>query len=128
MAILRVKLKDGLFIVIFLVEKVYFPKYDDNYISIMKGKDNYGNLLSFTLKEKEETPVFFDALSICKGPSLGTNFTIACPYTLLAHYSELDVVEKYGVSRWLIRVSVGLENISYLLNEFDVAFSLLEKK
>jgi cystathionine gamma-synthase len=29
---------------------------------------------------------FFDALDTHKGPSLGTNFTLACPYTLLAHY------------------------------------------
>ena len=25
-----------------------------------------------------------------KGPSLGTNFTLACPYTILGHYLELD--------------------------------------
>ena len=29
---------------------------------------------------------FFDALEVQKGPSLGTNFTLACPYTVLAHY------------------------------------------
>jgi len=44
-----------------------------------------------------------------KGPSLGTNFTLVCPYTLLAHYCELDWAASFGVPGHLIRVSVGLE-------------------
>jgi cystathionine gamma-synthase len=55
--------------------------------------------------------VFFDALNVFKGPSLGTNFTLACPYTLLAHYTELDWAEGFGVDRRLVRVSVGLEHV-----------------
>ncbi len=27
---------------------------------------------------------------VAKGPGFGTNFTLACPYTLLAHYTELE--------------------------------------
>ena len=44
------------------------------------------------------------------GPSLATNFSLACPFTLLAHYQELDWAESFDVSRWLIRLSVGLED------------------
>ena len=55
------------------------------------------------------SPQIFDRLAICKGPSLGTVFTLACPFTLLAHYTELDWAESCGVSRHLIRLSVGLE-------------------
>ncbi len=51
----------------------------------------------------------YDAMEFCKGPSLGTNFTLVCPYTLLAHYDELDWAESCGVDRTLIRVSCGLE-------------------
>jgi cystathionine gamma-synthase len=53
---------------------------------------------------------FYDRLGVAKGPSLGTNFTLACPYTILAHYTELDFAAKYGIGAFLIRVSVGLED------------------
>ena len=44
-----------------------------------------------------------------KGPNLGTNYTLACPFTILAHYHELEWAESCGVSRHLVRVSAGLE-------------------
>src|SRR5258708_10229814 len=56
------------------------------------------------------SPGMYDRLPFCKGPSLGTIFTLACPFTLLAHYAELDWAEACGVSRYLIRISVGLED------------------
>jgi cystathionine gamma-synthase len=49
-------------------------------------------------------------MAVCKGPSLGTSFTLAWPFTLLAHYTELEWAESCGVSRNLIRISVGLED------------------
>ncbi len=55
-------------------------------------------------------PRIYDHLEVCKDPSLGTFFTLACPFTLLAHYPELDWAESCGVSRYLIRISVGLED------------------
>ena len=45
-------------------------------------------------------------------------FTIVCPYTLLAHYDELDWCEGLGVSRWLLRVSVGQESYEYIRARF----------
>ena len=71
----------------------------------------YGCLMSIVLSEGWNEKQFFDNLHVSKGPSLGTNFTIACPYTLLAHYFELDWAAQYGVDRRLIRVSVGMEDI-----------------
>jgi cystathionine gamma-synthase len=55
---------------------------------------------------------------VAKGPSLGTNFTLVCPYTLLAHYNELPWAEEFGVDRFLIRVSVGLETIEVVIFDF----------
>jgi hypothetical protein len=66
---------------------------------------------------------FFDALDVAKGPSLGTNFTLACPYTLLAHYHELDFAMEYNVQPNLLRVSVGLESFDCLKDKFDHALS-----
>ena len=71
----------------------------------------WGALLTFLPKNAEEnSPAIYDRLEFCKGPSLGTVFTLACPFTLLAHYTELEWAEACGVSRYLIRLSVGLED------------------
>src|SRR5690606_41676148 len=81
----------------------------------------YGILLSFVLKALPAAPAFCDRLQVSKGPSLGTDLTLACPYTLLAHYGELDWTEQCGVSRHLIRVSIGLENPDGLIRRFAEA-------
>ena len=41
--------------------------------------------------------------------------------TLLAHYTELDWAESCGVSRYLIRLSVGLEDPEELWRRLDDA-------
>ena len=80
--------------------------------------------MSIVLRDPENTtPVFFDNLEICKGPNLGTNFTLCCPYTILAHYTELEFVESCGVSRWLLRVSIGTEPVEELWSRFERAFA-----
>jgi len=48
-------------------------------------------------------------------------FTLACPFTLLAHYTELDWVESCGVPRNLIRLSVGLEHVEELWGRIERA-------
>jgi cystathionine gamma-synthase len=70
----------------------------------------YGCLLSIILDEKLNAETFFDCLNVRKGPSLGTSYTLSCPYTVLAHYDELAWAAECGVDRRLIRVSVGLED------------------
>nr|VWP00441.1 STE/STE11/CDC15 protein kinase [Ganoderma boninense] len=69
---------------------------------------------------------FDDALPCMKGPSLGTNFTLACPYTILAHYAELDWAAGWGVEAGLVRVSVGLEERAALLRGFGAALEAAE--
>ena len=96
------------------------------YEFIRREHGGHGCLLSFTLKNPEAASApFYDALRVTKGPSLGTNFTLACPYTLLAHYDELEWTESVGVSRWLIRVSAGLEDTADLIARFDEALALV---
>ncbi|KAG0346280.1 Folylpolyglutamate synthetase, partial [Gamsiella multidivaricata] len=72
-------------------------------------------------------PEFFDALPFYKGPSLGTNFTLACPYTILAHYYELDWAAQFGIDRNLIRVAVGLEDREVLLQGFKEALDAIKE-
>jgi len=103
------------------VERIHYPKYEtaDSYASIKRENGGYGGLFSLVLKDgAQRAPGYFDQLRVSKGPSLGTNYTLACPYTLLAHFQELDWAESLGISRWLIRVSIGLEEVDDLLERF----------
>lgn len=87
--------------------------------SIRREGEGCGSLFSLRLKGDEaQSAAFYDALEVTKGPSLGTNFTLACPYTLLAHYDELEWAESCGVDRFLIRVSAGLEDVDDLKARF----------
>ena len=60
-------------------------------------------------------------VSYVQGPGFGTNFTLACPYTLLAHYHELDWAASCGVEASLVRVWVGLDPPEHLLEVFGSA-------
>ena len=66
--------------------------------------------------------LFYDKIDLSKGPSLGTNFSLACPYTLLAHYHELDFAMTYDVQPNLIRFAIGLEDLDVMKEKFEVAF------
>lgn len=103
------------------VAEIHYPKYvtNDAYEKVRRPGGGYGGLFSMVLKDPaQRSAPYFDQLRVSKGPSLGTNFTLACPYTLLAHYNELDWAESLGISRHLIRVSIGLEEPEDLLERF----------
>ena len=88
----------------------------------MRPGAGQGCLLSFELVGGwAKAKSFYNSLEVCKGPSLGTNFTLACPYVLLAHYDELDWASKCGVPADLLRVSVGLEDPENLWSRFQKA-------
>jgi cystathionine gamma-synthase len=106
------------------VEKIWHAKVQggQGYEFIRRENGGYGCLFSFLLKDAKNTsPRFYDALQVCKGPSLGTNFTLVCPYTLLAHYEELEWAASCGVPSHLIRVSAGLEDTADLIQRFESA-------
>lgn len=110
------------------VETVYYPRFDPSpgYGQVKRADGAYGGLMSILLRDAaEKSAPFYDSLAVNKGPSLGTNFTLACPYTLLAHYGELDWAENHGVSRWLIRLSVGMEDPVEMQARFDAAFAAI---
>ena len=109
------------------LKAVYYPKFitSENYKTCMRasandsaGQAGYGGLFSLTFSDLEASERFYDHLQCAKGPSLGTNFTLACPYTVLAHWTELDWAGKWGVEENLVRVSVGLEDVDQLKQWF----------
>ncbi|KAI0754158.1 PLP-dependent transferase [Daedaleopsis nitida] len=116
------------------VKSVYYPKWvtPANYDACrVRGADGqpaggYGGLFSVTFASTAASRAFFDALPCMKGPSLGTNFTLACPYTILAHFAELDWAASWGVEEGLVRVSVGLEEREALLRGFETALRAAE--
>jgi cystathionine gamma-synthase len=105
------------------VEEVYYPRDGDGFEEVARPGAGRGCLLSFVLKDPAKAPAVYDNLMVSKGPSLGTNFTLCCPYTLLAHYTELEWAAKCGVRADLLRVSVGLEDIEDLKQRFARALA-----
>ena len=119
------------------IKEVFYPKYitPENYNhcrikdhSSIDGKavGGYGGLFSLTFTSLKASLAFFDALPCYKGPSLGTNFTLACPYTILAHFTELEWAAEFGVEEGLVRISVGTEDTDVLLRNFEVALAAAE--
>lgn len=116
------------------IKNVFYPKWTfrENYERCRKrGPDGaptggFGGLLSLTFRSGSASRAFFDSLPINKGPSLGTNFSIACPYTVIAHYTEMQWAAEYGVEEGLVRVSVGMEDREDLLGRFRTAIEAAE--
>lgn len=90
------------------------------------SEGGFGGLFSVLFTSLPASRAFFDALPCYKGPSLGTNFTLACPYTVIAHYLELEFVAQFGVEEGLVRVSIGMEGRQELLEAFEVALKAAE--
>ncbi len=114
------------------VARVWYPRSEtpEHYDSLMRSDRQgvgHSTLISLLLRNPgKSSPRFYDALRVNKGPSLGTNFTLACPYVLLAHYHELEWAAECGVDQHLIRISVGLEDWDDLRDRFDQAFSAID--
>ncbi len=112
------------------IESVYYPALTDQeiYDQFRRPNGGYGGLFSFVLKNAaQHTAALYDALEITKGPNLGTSFSLCCPFTMIAHYDELEWAESAGASRWLIRISVGTEPAEELIARFERALQPLSK-
>jgi len=108
------------------IERVWYPRWESSeaYEAVRRPAGGWGALVTFLPKDAESrSPQIYDRLAVCKGPSLGTVFTLACPFTLLAHYTELEWAELCGVSRYLIRLSVGLEERQDLWQRLEQALA-----
>jgi len=98
------------------VERVYFcglPTHR-SHETASKILDGFGSVISFTLADDSEKGLksFYDShmQAIKKAPTLGSNQTLVCPYTMIAHYFEPEEwLESLGLSRYLVRIAVGCE-------------------
>lgn len=109
------------------VARVHFPRYTDreNFEALRgNGLRGWGALLSVELRAGARgASLVYDGLNMAKGPSLGTNFSLACPYTLLAHYHERDWAADCGVPDHLLRLSIGLEPSQGLIEDLEQALA-----
>lgn len=110
------------------VERVFYPSDTDSvYSGLLVAGGGYGGLMSIVLRNPQQTTAgFYNDLNVNKGPNLGTRFTLCCPFAMLAHYDELDFAEACGVSRWLLRISVGLEQPDDLIGRFSLALDAVK--
>ena len=107
------------------IKSVFHQDSVSNFTKIQKNNLVPG-LLSVVFEENFTH--YYDKLQLAKGPSLGTEFTLAMPYVYLAHYdylkseSGLNKLKELGISPNLLRVSVGLEPIEEIINAFKLVF------
>jgi methionine-gamma-lyase len=108
------------------VEKVNYhglASHPDHQVA-MKQMKHPGAMMSFELKGGKQAGIdFMNKLKMCiRTVSLGTAETILChPASMTHHAIPKEEKEKYGITDGLIRLSVGLENIQDILNDFDQA-------
>ncbi|MEX2580181.1 MAG: PLP-dependent transferase [Verrucomicrobiales bacterium] len=108
------------------IERLWFPSTECRgfYDAVRRDDGGCGALFSFVLEGGEGAAAkFYDALELSKGPGLGTDFSLVCPYTLLAHYRELDWAAERGARRDLVRCWVGLEEPEDLRERFERALA-----
>lgn len=114
------------------IKRIYYPSVSSketlaNYETVRNEKGGYGCLFSISFFSEKDAIAFYDSLKVFKGPSNGTNFTLACPYVHLAHHLELEEVSYFGVDPNFIRVSVGLEDTKWLIEVFSNAIEAMGK-
>ncbi|QLG71678.1 hypothetical protein HG535_0C00260 [Zygotorulaspora mrakii] len=116
-----------------IFKKIYYPALSsketfENYEAVRNEKGGYGCLFSMSFFNELDAGVFYDSLKVFKGPSNGTNFTLACPYVQLAHHSELEEVSEFGADPNFVRVSVGLEDSKWLIEVFSAAIEAVKQR
>ncbi|KAF7323199.1 PLC-like phosphodiesterase [Mycena chlorophos] len=106
---------------------VHYPKYRDrenfecvqNPLAVTAGltRPGYGCLLSATFASLEATKAFYNALQCYKGTTLGTVFTLATAFSVLAFPpAKMEWIEEHGVEKSLVRFSVGMEDPQALMD------------
>ncbi|WP_024953902.1 aminotransferase class I/II-fold pyridoxal phosphate-dependent enzyme [Sulfurospirillum arcachonense] len=105
------------------IKTIYYASSSQNYKKLMRHENAVGGVISLVFTK--EFAKVYDTLNFAKGPSLGTEFTLLMPYVYLAHYDlitckkGINVLHENGIPIDLLRVSVGIENIEEIKEEFD---------
>ncbi|MCE8426395.1 MAG: PLP-dependent transferase [Candidatus Methanoperedens sp.] len=107
------------------IDKVIYPGLADNpqYDLARKQLSGFGGMIAFTLKEKADVSVFLDSLKLCTlAVSLGETATlIQHPATMTHAVVPKEERIRYGITDELIRLSVGIEDVSDIIGDLEQA-------
>ncbi|MBR4570917.1 MAG: aminotransferase class V-fold PLP-dependent enzyme [Candidatus Riflebacteria bacterium] len=113
------------------VKNVYYPGLNNaqGYDINKKQAKNGGAMISFELNENCDIKKFFSSLKlIALAESLGGVESLVCHPATMTHASiPYEIRQKIGITDGLIRLSVGIENISDLQNDLEQAIKESEK-
>lgn len=114
-----------------MIEEVFYPSFSfhpGHQIHVRQSKGS-GAVLSFRLPNKEATRAFVEQLQIpVFAVSLGAVESIlSYPATMSHAAMPKDEREKRGITDGLLRLSVGLENVSDLISDLDQALQVASR-
>jgi cystathionine gamma-synthase/methionine-gamma-lyase len=113
------------------IERVHYPGLAEHpqhkLASKLMDYNLYGGLLSFELKEASRSAAFrfMDKLQLClPATSLGDVFTLVSYPPVSSHRGlSSSELQNMGISEGCIRMSVGIENISDILQDIEQALA-----
>lgn len=116
-----------------LIERVYYPglKSFPNYDTAQKQMEKPGGMISFIMKDGYEAgTVLMDNVEFCQlAVSLGGVETLIQHPASMTHAGmDKDLREKAGISDGLVRLSVGIENVSDIIEDLDSALKTVSNK
>ncbi len=112
------------------VKSVHYPglETDRGYKVNRRQAKNGGVMISFELKENYDINKFFESLTlITLAESLGGVESLVCHPSSMTHASiPEEIRKKVGITDGLIRLSIGIENITDILADLDNAIAQSE--
>ncbi len=114
------------------VKSVHYPGLptDKGYEVNKRQAKNGGVMISFELTEGHDIEKFFESLElITLAESLGGVESLVCHPSTMTHASIPEAIrKKVGITDGLIRLSIGIENISDILADLEKAIKASEVK
>lgn len=114
------------------VKTVYYPGLPDHagYEVNRRQADSGGGMISFELTQEYDLSRFFESLElITLAESLGGVESLVCHPASMTHASiPEDIRQKVGITDQLIRLSVGIEDVSDMIADLDRAFQKSKKE
>ena len=114
------------------VKSVHYPGLptDKGYEVNKRQAKNGGVMISFELTEGHDIEKFFESLElITLAESLGGVESLVCHPSTMTHASiPEEIRKKVGITDGLIRLSIGIENISDILADLEKAIKASEVK
>lgn len=107
------------------VEKVYYVGLEnfEGYELNKKQATGFGATLSFRVKDKDLVPKILESVKVIRfAESLGGVETlITYPFTQTHSEIPEEIKQRLGVDEYLLRLSVGIENVDDLINDLENA-------